>query len=184
MSLWRYSLAPATHCMIRHRRKLIYLLGFMGSGKTTVGERLACRIGWPFIDLDTTIEAGQNASIREIFERVGETFFRQIERAALAEVSKTEPAVIALGGGTWVQEPNLELIRGTGGATVWLDSSLEELHRRCATITNRPLFRDRESFVQLFNQRLPYYQLAEFRVGTDGFTPEEVAEQILRLNLF
>jgi shikimate kinase len=170
--------------MIRHRKKLIYLLGFMGSGKSTVGELLARRIGWPFIDLDNTIEAGQGASIRDIFERVGEPFFRQIERAALAEISKSEPAVIALGGGTWVQEPNLELIRSTGGATVWLDSSLEELHRRCAAISNRPLFRDRESFAQLYSQRLPYYQLAEFRVSTDGFTPEEVTEQILSLNIF
>ncbi len=156
----------------------------MGSGKSTVGELLARRIGWPFIDLDSTIEAGQGASIREIFERVGEPFFRQIERAALAEVSKSEPAVIALGGGTWVQEENLELIRSTGGATVWLDSTLEELHRRCASITNRPLFRDIESFAHLYNQRLPYYQLAEFRIGTDGSTPEEVMERILSLNLF
>ncbi len=170
--------------MIRHRKRLIYLLGFMGSGKSTVGQLLARRIGWPFIDLDSTIEAGQGASIRDIFERVGEPFFRQIERAALAEISKSEPAVIALGGGTWVQDANLELIRNTGGATVWLDSSVEELRRRCAAITNRPLFRDTESFVQLYNQRLPYYQLAEFRVGTDGFTPEEVAERILGLNIF
>ena len=71
--------------MIRHRRKVIYLLGFMGSGKSTVGKLLAGVLGWPFIDLDTIIEAGQGLSIREIFENSGEPFFRQIERAALAE---------------------------------------------------------------------------------------------------
>jgi len=84
--------------MSRQRRKLIYLLGFMGSGKSTVGKLLATKLGWPFIDLDTVIEAGQGLSIRAIFENSGEVFFRQLERAALTETSKSEPAVIALGG--------------------------------------------------------------------------------------
>ena len=84
------------------RRRLIYLLGFMGVGKSTVGELLAEKLRWPFIDLDTTIEAGQGTTIREMFENAGEAFFRQIERAALIEASKSEPAVIALGGGTFV----------------------------------------------------------------------------------
>lgn len=170
--------------MLHHRKQLIYLLGFMGSGKSTVGELLARRLGWPFIDLDNTIEAGQGASIREIFESVGEPFFRELERAALIEVSKAGPAVIALGGGTWVQPPNLEFIRTTGGATIWLDSSLEELRKRCAGINNRPLFRDPESFAQLLEQRSPYYRRAEFRVATDGFTPAQVVEQILSLHIF
>src|SRR5579863_3009753 len=169
--------------MIRHRRKLIYLLGFMGCGKSTVGELLAREAGWPFIDLDATIEAVQGISIREIFERDGEPFFRQLEHAALSEASKTEPAVIALGGGTWVQEPNLELIRKTGGATVWLDCGLEELRRRCEGIANRPLFSGPESFAQLYNQRMPYYRLAEFRIPTDGSAPEAIVERILRLNI-
>ncbi len=94
--------------MSRRRRKVIYLLGFMGSGKSTVGNLLAGALGWPLIDLDTVIEAGQGLSIREIFENSGEAFFRQVERAALTEASKAEPAVIALGGGrlpnppTWI----------------------------------------------------------------------------------
>ncbi|MBZ5561257.1 MAG: shikimate kinase [Acidobacteriia bacterium] len=170
--------------MNRHRRKLIYLVGFMGCGKTTVGERLAQALGWPFIDLDAIIEAGQGVTIREIFERSGEPFFRQLEHAALTEASKSEPAVIALGGGTFVQLTNLEFIRGAGGITVWLDCALEVLRQRCATMNNRPLFRDAESFEQLLNQRLPYYRQAEFRVSTDNRDPAEVVEQILRLGLF
>jgi shikimate kinase len=170
--------------MIRHRRKLIYLLGFMGSGKSTVGALVARALGWPLIDLDTTIEAGQGETIREIFDRAGEPFFREIERAALSEASKAEPAVIALGGGTFAQEPNLQLIRERGGATVWLDSPFEELLRRCASMTNRPLFRDEASLRQLLNQRLPYYRLAEYRVSTEGRAPDEVAEEILRLKVF
>jgi shikimate kinase len=170
--------------MSRHRRKQIYLLGFMGSGKSTVGELLSRELRWPFIDLDAVIEAGQGVSIREIFERSGEPFFRQLERAALTEVLKTEPAVIALGGGTFAYEPNLELLREKGGATIWLDCPVETLRQRCAAMQNRPLFRDPESFVHLLDLRLPYYRLAEFRVSTEGRGPREVAEQILRLRVF
>jgi shikimate kinase len=170
--------------MNRRRRKQIYLLGFMGSGKTTVGELLSRELQWPFIDLDAVIESGQGVSIREIFARSGEPFFRQLERAALAEVLKTEPAVIALGGGTFVYEPNIKLIREAGGATVWLDCQVETLRQRCATVENRPLFRDSESFAQLFEARLPYYRLAEFRVATDGREPKQVADQILSLRVF
>lgn len=169
--------------MSRHRRKLIYLLGFMGSGKSTVGTLLAQELDWPFIDLDATIEAGQGVTICEIFDHAGEAFFREIERAALTEASKTEPAVIALGGGTFVQKSNLEFIREMGGTTVWLDCPLEELRRRCEGMNNRPLFRDPASFAQLLDQRLPYYRLAEYRVSTEGKAPEEVVEQILRLKL-
>lgn len=166
------------------QRKLIYLLGFMGSGKTTVGELLAREIAWPFIDLDAVIEAGQRATIRQIFEQAGEPFFRQLERVVLTEVSKTPPAVIALGGGTVAQPPNLELILASGGATIWLDCSLDELRRRCADLGNRPLFRDAESFAQLLEQRLPDYRQAQYRVSTEGLEPRQVVEEILGLNVF
>src|SRR6516164_3965434 len=125
--------------MVRRRRRVIYLLGFMGCGKTTVGGLLARGLGWPFIDLDATIEAGQGLTIKDIFEQAGEAFFRAIEHAALAEASKVEPVVIALGGGTFVQKANLDLIREVNGATIWLDCPLEELRRRCEAINNRPL---------------------------------------------
>ena len=170
--------------MSQHQRRIIYLLGFMGSGKTTVGALLARELGWPFIDLDAVIEAGQGTTIRDIFDRAGEPFFRQIERAALIEASKTEPAVIALGGGTFVQKPNLEFIRETDGTTVWLDCPIEELRRRCAGMNNRPLFRDPESFAQLLEQRLPYYRLADYRIATEGRKPRKVVEEILRLKFF
>jgi shikimate kinase len=170
--------------MSRQRRKLIYILGFMGSGKSTVGKLLATELGWPFIDLDTVIEAGQGLTIREIFEQSGEPFFRQVEHAALTEAAKTEPVVIALGGGTFAQPPNVDFIRETGGATVWLDCPPEVLRARCEGIDNRPLFRDAESFSQLLLDRLPFYRLADFRVSTEGRKPEEVVEQILRLRVF
>lgn len=169
--------------MVRRRRRLIYLLGFMGCGKTTVGGLLARGLGWPFIDLDATIEAGQGMTIKEIFEQAGEAFFRAVEHAALAEASKAEPAVISLGGGTFVQRPNLDLIREMSGTTIWLDCPVEELRRRCEAMNNRPLFRDQAGFEQLFAQRLPYYQLAQYRIPTAGRTPAQIVEQILRLNI-
>ena len=170
--------------MTLHRPRLVYLLGFMGAGKSSVGERLAGALRWPFIDLDAAIEAGRGLTIREIFEQAGEPFFRSVEHAALTELIKSEPAVIALGGGTFVQQPNVDLIRERGGPTVWLDCPPAELRKRCEGITNRPLFRDSASFEQLFYQRLPFYQLAEHRVSTEGRTADEVTEEILRLHLF
>ncbi len=168
---------------MRRQRKVIYLVGFMGSGKSTVGKLLAKELGWPFIDLDETIEAAEKRTIRQIFEQEGEALFRALEYAVLTEASKTEPAVIALGGGTFAQRPNLDFIRNSGGVTVWLDCSLAELRRRCQTVNNRPLFRDPESFAQLFDNRLPFYQLAQHRVSTDRRSPREVVEQILRLQI-
>lgn len=166
------------------RQQLIYLVGFMGAGKSSVGVMLAQQMGWPFIDLDTVIEAGQGSSIRQIFEQSGEPFFRRLEHAALAEVAGKAPAVIALGGGTFVQKTNFDFIRQTRGATIWLDCSLEELWQRCSMMDNRPLFRDRQSFLKLYEQRLPYYRQAEFRIATGGRSPQEVVQEILQLGLF
>lgn len=156
----------------------------MGSGKSTVGALLARELGWPFIDLDKTIEAAERRTIRDIFETEGEAPFRAIEHAVLTEASKAEPAVISLGGGTFVQKPNLDFIRETDGLTIWLDCSIGVLRQRCAGMTNRPLFRDPESFERLLNQRLPYYQLADYKVSTEDRSPDEVVNQILRLEIF
>ncbi len=170
--------------MIRQRRRVIYLLGFMGSGKSTVGSLLADALGWPLIDVDTVIEAGQGLSIREIFENSGEPFFRQIEHAALTAAAQAEPAVIALGGGTFAQPPNVDLIRAAGGTTIWLDCPPEILRARCEGMEHRPLFRDEQSFQQLYAERVVYYRLADFRISTEGRKPEEVVEQILSLRVF
>jgi shikimate kinase len=136
------------------------------------------------MDLDTLIEAGQGLTIRQIFENSGEPFFRQIEHAALVAASQAEPAVIALGGGTFAQPSNVDLIRESGGTTVWLDCPLEILRARCQGIENRPLFRDEQSFTQLFLDRLAYYRQADFRISTEAHKPEEVVEQILSLRVF
>ena len=170
--------------MHRRRRQIIYLLGFMGVGKSIIGALLAERMRWPFIDLDTTIEAGQGTTIRQMFENSGEPFFREIEHVALLEASKAEPSVIALGGGTFVQKLNFDYIRDTGGVTIWLDCPIEELRRRCEGKNDRPLFRDPAAFARLFDERLPFYRLADHRISTEGSRPEQVVETILQLQVF
>lgn len=164
-------------------RQRIFLLGFMGAGKTTIGRDLAQRLGWTFTDLDQTIEAREQRSIPEIFAQEGEPFFRRREQAALQEVlarTTDNPAVIALGGGTLAQPGNRDLIRQASGVTVWLDCPIEELQHRCQGENHRPLFRDSACFQQLYQQRLPFYQKADFRVDASSSNPISVVEEILR----
>ena len=159
----------------------------MGSGKTTTGALLARQLAWRFVDLDDRIEAAAGLRIPEIFEQQGELVFRRIEHeqlcAALGRASEhREPTVLALGGGTYAQPANLEILRAAGVPIVWLDCPIDLLFARCATMTGRPLFRDEASFRALHAERLPSYQQAEYRVDSAG-EPATVAAAILRLGL-
>src|SRR5215469_15922679 len=139
------------------RGQVLCLAGFMGSGKTTVGTLLARQLAWRFVDLDDRIEAAANMRISEIFERLGEPAFRQIEadqlRATLGRVFELkESIVLALGGGTYAQQGAPEFLRAAGVPVIWLDSPVEVLLARCMTMTGRPLFRDEPSFRALHTQ--------------------------------
>jgi len=157
----------------------------MGSGKSTVGRLLAAQSGWRFVDLDERIEEAAGISIREFFERHGEPPFRALEQETLervlGEAAGSGGAVIALGGGTFAQPQNQELLRNAGAVVAWLDCPLEELIRRCATMTHRPLFRDEASLRLLYEQRLPSYRAADARVESGG-EPREVIARILELD--
>jgi shikimate kinase len=168
-------------------RRLICLVGFMGSGKTTVGTLLARQLAWRFVDLDTRIEEAAGLRITEIFERLGEPAFREIEHQQLANAlgqaaEDATPLILALGGGTFAQPPNLELLHDSGCALVWLDCPIDMLLARCVTMTGRPLFRDEHSFRQLYEQRLPFYRQATYRVEAGG-AARHVVEQILSLGI-
>jgi shikimate kinase len=159
----------------------------MGSGKTTIGTLLARQLAWRFVDLDDRIEESAGLSIPQIFERLGETAFRQIEadqlRAALGRASEfKQGTVIALGGGTYAQPGCPEFLRAAGVPVLWLDSPIETLLSRCMTMTGRPLFRDEASFRTLYTQRVPSYQLADHRVDGSG-EPAEIVAEILRLGV-
>ena len=167
------------------RLQVLCLAGFMGSGKTTVGTLLARQLAWRFVDLDDRIEEAAGLRIPQIFERLGEPAFRQIEadqlRAALGRaVEHMESLVLALGGGTYAQTGAPEFLRAAGVPVIWLDASLDVLLTRCMTMTGRPLFRDEASFRALYAQRLPSYQLAEHRVDSSGEPGRVVAEILSR----
>ena len=168
--------------------RLVCLTGFMGSGKTTVGVLLARQLAWRFEDLDARIEESAGLNISAIFERRGEAAFREIEREqlekSLGRVAESgEPIVLALGGGTYAQPEIVERLRESGAVVIWLDCPVNLLLARCATMNNRPLFRDEASFRSLLAARLPFYQQADYRVAGDD-DPARVVERILALPSF
>jgi shikimate kinase len=167
------------------RVSIVALAGFMGSGKSTVGSRLAAQLGWHFVDLDERIESAAAISIPEFFERHGELAFRQLEadqlRAALGRAAEQkEFTILALGGGTYAQPGAPEFLRNSGVPVIWLDASIDVLLSRCMTMTGRPLFRGENSFRALHAQRLPSYQLADFRVDSSGDAAAVVSEILRR----
>jgi shikimate kinase len=169
------------------RAQVLCLAGFMGSGKTTVGTLLARQLAWRFVDLDERIESASGITIPQFFERFGEPAFRQLEadqlRATLGRASEHQTGtVLALGGGTYAQSGCPEFLRTAGVPVLWLDSPPEILLARCMTMTGRPLFRDESSFRELHAQRLPSYQLADYRVDSSG-DPADVVAEILRLGI-
>jgi shikimate kinase len=164
----------------------IYLVGFMGCGKSTVGRALADHIGWNFIDLDEEIERTQGTSIPEIFDEKGEAAFREIETAALRErvklVDRGRPFVIAVGGGAFLSDANVKTLTQSG-VTIWLDCPLETIERRVAGFEHRPLARDPEKLRELYQARRASYERAEYRVEVNGNDPEAIVRDILALSL-
>jgi shikimate kinase len=159
----------------------------MGCGKSTVARLLARQIGCHWLDLDQQIVERAGVDIPAIFSHLGEPAFRAMEHEELARLvgqagAKTKLVVISLGGGTLAQLQNHELLAAAGATILWLDCPVEELLRRCARITNRPLFRDEASFRQLYQQRLPSYQMAHYRVVAEA-EPQGMVEQILALGI-
>jgi shikimate kinase len=145
----------------------LYIVGFMGSGKSMVGRLLAHKLGWSFFDLDHEIEAAEKTSITEIFETRGEAEFRRIETAMLRQhvtaIEQGRPAVVALGGGAFAQEANRKLLADRG-ITIWLDCPFEVVSRRVAQATHLPLERDPQRFAALYQERLESYQLADIHI--------------------
>ena len=165
------------HAKLKHTPG-IYLVGFMGSGKSTVGQLLADHLQWPFVDLDAEIERRRGKSITEIFEQEGEAAFRDQEHQALLEqvrlVSDGQPRVVALGGGAFVAVGNRESI-SSAGISIWLDCRVDTLWERISGYAHRPLARDRARFEALYLERSEAYQLADFRVDASGSAPQIVA---------
>jgi shikimate kinase len=165
----------------------IYLVGFMGCGKSTVGRVLADELGWNFFDLDDEIESGAGATIGEIFDTQGEEVFRALESSALSKrvraVQSGHPQVIALGGGALMNDKNFELV-SNHGVVVWLDAPFDLIERRVAAQSHRPLARDPQKLRELFEIRCPRYALADYRVEAADDEVMTTVQRILALPLF
>jgi shikimate kinase len=159
--------------------RAVFLVGFMASGKSSVGQELARRLGWDFVDLDARIEFRERQSIPEIFRDKGEHGFRAAETAALRELTESLPreCVVALGGGAFAQEENRELLRAW--PSVFLEAPVEELWRRSLEDgIKRPLRKDPEHFARLYAERLPFYRQATLVVETSGKDVSSVCARI------
>jgi shikimate kinase len=159
----------------------------MASGKSTIGRLLAHGLGWSFFDTDDEIEAAEKTTIAEIFDTRGEAEFRRIESQILRQhvhwIERGRPAVLALGGGAFVDPANRALVLANGIA-VWLDCPLETVERRVAQAHHRPLARDPEKFRALFAARREAYLQADVRIAIECDDPARAAEAILGHAMF
>jgi shikimate kinase/very-short-patch-repair endonuclease len=157
--------------------KHIYLCGFMGSGKTTVGLQLAKKLNYVFLDTDSLIEKKETKKIHEIFEKFGESKFRKLENAVIKEIlASKEKIVIALGGGSLIRKENLKLIK-KNGFLIYLKTELKTISKRIPSDPSRPLLKE-ASLESLFAIRQPSYEKADFIVETDRKSPAEIVETI------
>lgn len=161
----------------------VYLTGFMGAGKSSVGRVLAQTLDFSFIDLDTLIEERGGLSVAEIFELHGERAFRNLETRCLGETEVLPRVVVATGGGTVTLERNVEIIR-RAGVSFWLDPSFETILGRLSEVgrAQRPRFQDEDQARALFRERQPHYARADFRVEISvSETAPDVAARICAL---
>ncbi|EMT47171.1 shikimate kinase [Anoxybacillus flavithermus] len=159
--------------------RAIYLTGFMGAGKTTVGRRLGEVLGVPVIDTDTYIEQQTGKTIAQIFSGEGEGTFRAYEREILRQLP-TEHVIVTTGGGIVIQEENRQFMRAHG-IVIYLHCELHELFRRLADDATRPLImkNKQEQIKKLFEQRLPWYKEAHMTIDTTNRTVDDIVQSIV-----
>lgn len=147
-------------------KKTVVLVGMMGAGKTAVGKALAAMFDVPFLDSDVEIEAAANMSIKEIFERDGEAFFRDRESEVIERLLDNERGILSAGGGAFLSERNRDMIRQKG-VSVWLKADLELLWNRVKHKDTRPLLRTDDPYQTLkalYEARRPFYEMADLAV--------------------
>jgi shikimate kinase len=159
------------------RADKLYLVGFMGAGKTTVARALGKRIGWRVEDVDDRIESRERKAVASIFAQKGEPYFRQVERQVLAELVPERQVIVATGGGTFIEPDNRALMLADG-AVAWLDVPIADVLTRVPVDGRRPLATDRVQMEQLFTKRQLAYAQAHVRVDASG-PVAGVVEQLL-----
>jgi shikimate kinase len=155
----------------------IYLVGFMGAGKSTVARGLGARIGWRVEDIDARIEAREHRAVATIFTQSGEGYFRQAERQVLTDLLPQREIIVAAGGGTFV-EPDNRVLMLADGTVAWLDVSLEQVIRRIPADGRRPLAADRAQMERLYARRQLAYAEAHVRIDGSGRVTD-VVERLL-----
>lgn len=163
----------------------IILVGFMGTGKTAVGQSLSRILGYPLIDTDELIEEEVGISIPEIFSRFGEPFFREVESRVVERVSRLDAHVISTGGGVVLREENMKNLR-RNGIIFCLNASPEEIWRRVSSESYRPLLNVPDPMGrirELLKRRAPFYARADFQIETTGRSIKEITQEILTIFL-
>jgi shikimate kinase len=156
----------------------VYLVGFMGAGKSTVARALARRLDWQPVDIDELIEKRERQTVSELFARQGEPYFRSVERAVLLEQAGVLHTVVATGGGTFVDPQNRTVIN-SDGASIWLDVPLDRLIARVPSGGRRPLAADRVEFERLYTVRRAAYEQAHLRVDASRAGVDAIVEQLV-----
>jgi len=163
--------------------KSIVLIGLMGAGKSSIGWRLAKKLGLDFVDLDQEIEKKEKCSVNEIFAGKGEEYFRQQEKKMLATDLKYPPHVLAPGGGIFLDKENRKLLKKFA-TTIWLRASLDVLLDRVSRRNTRPLLEGgdkAEIMARLMEERYPLYSEADLTVDSDNNSHEMVVDKIMEL---
>lgn len=164
-------------------KKNIYLVGFMGTGKTAVGKELAKKKKWQFVDLDDLIELKEKRTIADIFAKEGEPYFRRIEKLVLREVAKEKKFVVACGGGIVIDKDNIKVMKDTG-IIICLTTTPEAILKRTAGYAHRPLLNvsdPKKQIELLLKLRSPYYAQADKTIDTSKISVKEVADKIFKL---
>jgi shikimate kinase len=173
------------------KNDVIYLAGFMGSGKSTIGPILANTLGWDFYDLDKVIEENEGKRIKEIFATKGENYFRKIERDLLQKISKEQKVIISLGGGTLTNEENLVFLK-KNGRIFYLKASEEAIYKRLKYKRDRPSLHINGDFPEtkeqlmelinkLLNEREKFYLLSDHIILTDNIPVGKTVDRIAKI---
>ena len=174
--------APAPEAALPRLDRSVVLVGLMGAGKTSIGRRLAVRLGLPFVDADQEIERAAGCSIEDFFARFGEAAFREGERRVIARLLDESPRVIATGGGAFM-DPSTRAAITAQGCSIWLKADLETLYKRVRRRGNRPLLKrgdPREVLAGLMERRHPVYAEADLVVESRDGPHEAVVEDAVR----
>ncbi len=163
--------------------KNIVLVGFMGTGKTAVGKEIARALGMQLVNIDDIIEKKAGMPINDIFTRKGESYFRQLEREVMMEISDSDYSVIDTGGGAVINELNVKDLK-MEGILFCLNATADEILKRVGDETHRPILNVSDPLEQinyLLKKRIPYYKRADYQIDTNGRSIKEIAEEIISI---